>query len=48
MLICKSYDLEADSIFGSITDSKVIEFQKNNNLEVDGLVGKNTFEKLFA
>jgi peptidoglycan hydrolase-like protein with peptidoglycan-binding domain len=48
MLICKNYNLEADSIFGSITDSKVKEFQKNNNLTVDGLVGKNTFEKLFA
>lgn len=48
MLICKGYDLEADGIFGSITDSKVKEFQKNNNLTVDGLVGKNTFEKLFA
>ena len=48
MLICKGYDLDADGIFGSITDSKVKEFQKNNNLTVDGLVGKNTFEKLFA
>lgn len=48
MLICKGYDLEADSIFGSITDNKVKEFQKNNNLVIDGLVGKNTFEKLFA
>lgn len=48
MLICKSYDLEVDSIFGSITDSKVREFQNANGLVVDGKVGKNTFEKLFA
>ena len=48
MLICKGYDLEADSIFGSITDSKVKEFQSKNGLVVDGLCGKNTFEKLFA
>ena len=48
MLICKGYDLEADSIFGNITDNKVKEFQKANGLVVDGLVGKNTFEKLFA
>lgn len=48
MLICKGYDIDADGIFGSITDSKVREFQKNNNLVIDGLVGKNTFEKLFA
>lgn len=48
MLICKNYNLEADSIFGSITDSKVREFQNANGLVVDGKVGKNTFEKLFA
>lgn len=48
MLICKGYDLEADSIFGSITDSKVREFQNANGLVVDGKVGKMTFEKLFA
>ena len=48
MLICKNYNLEADSIFGSITDSKVKEFQSKNGLVVDGLCGKNTFEKLFA
>ena len=48
MLICKGYDLEADSIFGSITDIKIREFQSKNSLAVDGLCGKNTFEKLFA
>jgi N-acetylmuramoyl-L-alanine amidase len=48
MLICKGYNLEADSVFGSITDSAVKKFQQENNLVVDGLVGKNTFEKLFA
>lgn len=48
MLICKGYDLEADSIFGSITDSKVREFQNANGLVVDGKVGKMTFEKIFA
>lgn len=48
MLICKNYNLEADSVFGSITDSAVKKFQQENNLVVDGLVGKNTFEKLFA
>ena len=48
MLICKNYDLEADSVFGSITDSAVKKFQQENNLDVDGKVGKFTFEKLFA
>lgn len=48
MLICKGYDLEADSMFGNITDSAVKKFQQENNLTVDGKVGKFTFEKLFA
>ena len=48
VLICKGYNLEADGIFGSITDSNVKEFQKANGLVVDGKVGKFTFEKLFA
>ena len=48
MLICKGFDLEADSIFGNITDSAVKKFQRENNLTVDGKVGKFTFEKLFA
>lgn len=48
MLICKGYDLDADGIFGSITDSAVKKFQQANGLTIDGLVGKNTFEKLFA
>lgn len=47
MLICKGYDLEADGIFGSITDSKIREYQRKNGLVVDGIVGKNTFESLF-
>lgn len=48
MLICKGYDLDADGIFGEITENNVKEFQKNNNLDVDGKVGKFTFEKLFT
>lgn len=48
MLICKGYDIEADGIFGSQTDRIVRAFQRDNNLLVDGLVGENTFEKLFS
>ena len=35
-----------DDIFGSNTKQKVMEFQRNNSLVVDGIAGKNTFNKL--
>ena len=35
-----------DGIFGSGTEKAVISFQKNNGLAVDGIVGKNTWDKL--
>lgn len=47
MLICKGKNLEADGIFGEETEKEIKEFQKNNGLIVDGIVGKETFEKLF-
>ena len=47
MLICKGFDIEADSIFGPATESAVKEFQSRNGLSADGIVGKNTFNKLF-
>lgn len=47
MLICKGYSLSVDGDFGSDTDTKVKDFQAKNGLVVDGIVGKNTFEKLF-
>ena len=49
-LICNEYDLGeygADSIFGNATDKAVRLFQNKNNLVIDGIVGKNTFESLF-
>lgn len=38
--------LNDDGIFGPKTDKAVREFQKNNGLEVDGIVGNLTWEKL--
>lgn len=35
-----------DDIFGNETKRKVMEFQRNNGLTVDGIAGKNTFNKL--
>lgn len=46
-LFIKGYNLLMDKIFGSDTTAKVKQFQKANALSVDGIVGKNTFEKLF-
>ncbi|GHU56599.1 hypothetical protein FACS1894132_14160 [Clostridia bacterium] len=40
------YDIEVDGIFGDYTEKSVKEFQRLNNLEVDGVVGKNTKAKL--
>lgn len=47
MLVCHSFDIKTDSIFGQATENAVKEFQKRNGLSVDGICGKNTFKKLF-
>lgn len=38
--------IEADGNFGKITADCVAQFQKKNNLTVDSIVGKNTWNKL--
>lgn len=42
----KKLNLQADGIFGSITEEAVKEFQKANGLSVDGIVGAKTWAKL--
>lgn len=49
MLICKGYNTNGfDGIYGSGTENAVKSFQRNNELSVDGIFGKNTGAKLFS
>ena len=47
-LIKKGYSIYGgiDGIFGNDTDRRVRDFQRNNGLSADGIVGKQTIEKL--
>ena len=47
-LFIKGYELAMDKMFGPDMERKVKEFQLNNALSCDGVVGKNTFRKLFS
>lgn len=38
----------ADGIFGPITRDKVIQYQKNNNIEADGIVGIKTWTAILT
>lgn len=46
-LFIKGYSINMDKKFGSDTAQKVGQFQSDNGLSADKIVGKNTFEKLF-
>ena len=47
-LFIKGYNIDMDKKFGSKTATIVGQFQSDNGLTSDKIVGKNTFEKLFA
>lgn len=47
MLICHSFNIKADGIFGQATENAIKEFQTRNSLTADGICGKNTFYALF-
>lgn len=44
----KKLNLQADGIFGPLTEEAVKEFQKANSLTADGIVGNSTWAKLGA
>lgn len=46
-LFIKGYNVNMDKKFGANTAKAVGQFQNDNGLTVDKIVGKNTFEKLF-
>lgn len=43
----KGYPLTVDGHFGKLTKAAVQDFQKNSGLMVDGIVGNNTWSKLY-
>lgn len=47
MLVCHGFNIDVEGIFGQGTENAVKEFQSRNGLSADGIVGKNTFNKLF-
>lgn len=47
-LYCHKYNIKyLDGVYGNNTKSEVMNFQCDKRLYVDGICGKNTFEKLF-
>ena len=45
-ILQQKLNLMDDGIFGSLTEEAVKEFQANNGLTVDGIVGQKTWDKL--
>lgn len=46
MLILLAYAISADGMFGSGTESAVVNFQRRSNLVADGIVGQLTYDAL--
>jgi len=46
LLKCRGYNVLVDGIFGDALANKVEQFQRENSLYADGVVGKNTYTKL--
>lgn len=43
------YDVgKVDGIYGTKTENAVVKYQQNNKLKVDGIIGNNTWSKLFS
>lgn len=47
MLVCHALSVKVDGIYGGETANAIRTFQARNGLMVDGICGKNTFNKLF-
>ena len=47
-LIQRLLEIKTDGIFGAQTEAKVKEYQRNQNLAVDGIVGRATRERLLG
>ena len=47
-LVVKGYKIEVDGDFGQKTRQAVIQYQKDNGLVADGIIGKKTWEKLYS
>ena len=46
LLKCRGFNVLNDGIWGSVMTEKVKQFQRDNDLYADGVVGKNTYIKL--
>lgn len=42
------YNLDIDGDFGPLTENALRDFQRRNDLEIDGIAGPATYAKLFG